>query len=351
MLKSILQWSEIDLEKGLGGVEVCAREIARGLEKKGCGVFYSSDLTEINGGSHDAVITHGSSFPINRRIPKSKTWIHILHGTTLGRMIACREFFWLRGYYAYFKEVFATIKADVLISVNAGLHLIWIRRLLRKKTIVQWNGWDTSDDAGSQSVKSQKVKNGGSLSSRSPAIENPYFVFIGRSHDSVKNAELIESCFTGNYDFDLAVVPGFEMAGLENGQLPRIHNLGSMNSKEIKTLLGGSIGLLVLSKYEGCPIVVMEALSEGVSVVATGVGALPEIAEKSMGLIITKPEREEVIQTLRLLAKDGITKSEKSDRKKFNRAILPPWEKFAKAVLDAILDDKSGVDMTERKPK
>ncbi len=64
--------------------------------------------------------------------------------------------------------------------------------------------------------------------------------------------------------------------------------------------------ILVPSRSEGLPFVVLEAMSYGIPVIATHVGGLPEIIVSGENSILVSPDRtvEEITQTVLVLAKD-----------------------------------------------
>ena len=56
-----LLWSTVDLENGLGGVEVHSKCVAQELRKRGIEVKFSGNPKDLQDSSFDVIHTHGSS--------------------------------------------------------------------------------------------------------------------------------------------------------------------------------------------------------------------------------------------------------------------------------------------------
>lgn len=59
--------------------------------------------------------------------------------------------------------------------------------------------------------------------------------------------------------------------------------------EDIPELLSGASCLLLTSDYEGCPLSVLEAMAAGVPVVATRVGAVPEMIDDDRAGLLVEP--------------------------------------------------------------
>jgi teichuronic acid biosynthesis glycosyltransferase TuaC len=120
-------------------------------------------------------------------------------------------------------------------------------------------------------------------------------VFVGRLHRGKGVTELLNAVTMlakQRPDLHLAYVgDGPELGELRSKAITtefakRVHFPGACPAREVAQWLAAS-NLLALPSYaEGCPNVVIEALSCGRPVVATRVGALPELVDGSCGLLI-----------------------------------------------------------------
>ncbi len=68
---------------------------------------------------------------------------------------------------------------------------------------------------------------------------------------------------------------------------------------------------VLLSRWEGLPMVVLEAMSRGMSIIATNVGGIPEVIENGKEGILISPEDPEIlIQTInKLLENEELRKN------------------------------------------
>jgi glycosyltransferase involved in cell wall biosynthesis len=73
--------------------------------------------------------------------------------------------------------------------------------------------------------------------------------------------------------------PVLERAVADRGLSGAVTFLGRASAGEVRRLLRGAVALVVPSIYEGMPLVVLEAMEEGVPVVASRVSGIPEVVE------------------------------------------------------------------------
>jgi teichuronic acid biosynthesis glycosyltransferase TuaC len=82
------------------------------------------------------------------------------------------------------------------------------------------------------------------------------------------------------------------------GIAARVSFLGPSTAEEIAVWINASDLLCLPSQSEGCPNVVLEALSCGKPVVATEVGGIPELVDDSCGVLMSSNHPEELARSL-----------------------------------------------------
>jgi glycosyltransferase involved in cell wall biosynthesis len=87
--------------------------------------------------------------------------------------------------------------------------------------------------------------------------------------------------------------------GIDNVQL-----LGRLSHFEISKMMGSALGLIIPSRYEGNPKVVIEALSAGLPVIATKSQGLTEIVEDGVNGLLVDPDPESIAQAMRTFMDD-----------------------------------------------
>jgi glycosyltransferase involved in cell wall biosynthesis len=322
-----LQWSTIDLKNGLGGVEVHARSLARELSKLGVETAFSQNPSDLIDPRWDVIHSHGSApapYTKPKKGARQPIRVHTLHGTTLGRMSACGEWTWPGGYAAAFRELRGVLNADVVLSVHPNL---WLNRIAKKKGKIHavcWNGWDSDvlvDEASSTSDWKRNLPPLGS-----------YWLFVGRGADPMKGADRLKSAIRLLPAMKWVAAPG---QGFEDS--PEIIKTGVLNSAQVHELMASAAGLVLPSRYEGHSLVLLEALSEGVPVVATRVGGVPVLPKGLQGLVTTDSGDPRSIADAMITAIRIPTDSEsKQKRAEINRSILPTWKSVAETSLKAV---------------
>lgn len=315
-----LQWSKSNLEKGLGGVEVHAQCVARELRSFGIQAEFSSNPAELLNHEWDVIHTHGSGYMPS---VSTATSVHTLHGTTLGRMAACGEWFWLGGYRAWSSEVMGTLRSDVTLSVHPELSLFRLARNLPKVAKVCWNGWDAGLDSDSGELPEE-------MKSQIPS-DNDFWIFVGRGEDKMKGADYVLKVLDRKPAIKLFAAPGAGFLDREE-----VISTGRLTSSQVKKLMSLARGLIIPSRYEGNSLVVLEALAEGLPVLATPVGGVPVLPADVSGLVICQSDPKSLMNGMMEAGKLGTSEREKLARKELNRAILPTWRSVAEVAVESV---------------
>jgi glycosyltransferase involved in cell wall biosynthesis len=318
-----LQWSTIDLQNGLGGVEVHARSLARELEKRGIEAAFSRNTEDLDDPKWDVIHTHGSAY--FRKGSSTAIRVHTLHGTTLGRMAACGEWTWPGGYVAASRELRAVLNANVVLSVHPKLSLFRLAQKLDKTTAVCWNGWDPTDLPGVESALSMN------LSTSLQELQS-FWLFVGRGEDRMKGADRLRGAIRQLPDLKWVAAPG---SGFED--IDTVVKTGRLSSAQIRELMKLSSGLILPSRYEGHSLVVLEALSQGIPVVATRVGGVPVLPEGLEGLVLADSgDPRALADAIRFAQKLPSDLASVEARAAKNRSILPTWSQVLETAMQAV---------------
>lgn len=328
-----LQWSSGDLEGGLGGVEVHARNLHQEFLKMGHESVLSSDPQALKDSKWDVIHTHGSGTPIFIKKSSAAVRVHTLHGTTLGRMKACREWTWPGGYVASNRELLGVLEADVVFAVQPHLWLYRLARAQGKVCQVCLNGWDYSGSENSALPPDviEKLKQ-----------FKKFWLFLGRGSDPVKGVDQLKEMLKKRKDFSLVAVPG---EGFED--TPSIVSTGRLNSAQIQTILQLASGLLAPSRYEGLPLVVLESLGQGIPVVTTRVGGIPHLQEKFgdqlLGLVtIPRLTPQNILEGIEKAEKYDTTQEARKERQRINQSVLPSWGRVAREMIQTVEEFRRG---------
>ncbi len=87
----------------------------------------------------------------------------------------------------------------------------------------------------------------------------------------------------------------------EKNMLDYIQFPGYISAKEISELMNTSDFYLQTSHYETLSVVVAEALCSGLPVLSTAVGAIPEIVNRSNGILVQDNNHEELVAAIDLM--------------------------------------------------
>jgi len=90
------------------------------------------------------------------------------------------------------------------------------------------------------------------------------------------------------------------------GLSERVHLLGNKSFDDVREEYRGAVIFVLSSDQEGCPNVLLEAMSFGVPSIATRVGAVPEIiTDGENGLIVPRRDPAKLAEALRVLLSDA----------------------------------------------
>lgn len=314
-----LQFATCDLAGGLGGVEVHARSLCRELRARGVDAELSSRADDLLDDRWDVVHTHGSAVPVSVRATARAVRVHTLHGTTLGRVAACREWAWPGGYAATLREISGVLRADVVLSVRGDLWLHRVAARLGRRVEVCGGGWDADEPQPPPGGLAESLER-----------SRPFVLFVGRGDDRVKGASALRRALAAHPEIRLVAAPG---TGFERDV--RVIRTGNLTPGQLRGVYAFASCVVIPSVYEGLSLVLLEALAAGAPVVASDVRGPRTCPASAEGLTFVPPRDAERLgdAMARLVRDDG---SQRAARAARNRDVLPRWAHVAEVALRAV---------------
>lgn len=169
-----------------------------------------------------------------------------------------------------------------------------------------------------------------------PTPDLTRFLFLGR-YERRKGVEelnkaILHNCYNGKAEFHfIGPIPGDKQVQADNV----IYHGEIRDRNKLHALIESCDVLLCPSWSEGMPNVILEAMSKGLAVVATDVGANSVLVDETTGWLIPEPSPEIIAQTL-----SAIIGSERAPIDKKKKAALArisehfTWERLSKKLID-----------------
>ncbi len=134
------------------------------------------------------------------------------------------------------------------------------------------------------------------------------FIFVGRLDSDQKRPELAIGAAERVPEAQLDIVgEGPELGRIESltDEMANVRLLGKLPHDEISALMSNALGLVIPSRYEGNPKVVIEALAAGLPVIATKSQGLTEIIEDGVNGLLVDASAESIAEAMRKLMGDN----------------------------------------------
>lgn len=176
------------------------------------------------------------------------------------------------------------------------------------------------------------------------AAHNP-FIGVTKENILVANGRLaypkeylllLEAYKTSGTDMKLYIVsdgpdrPKIESKISKLGLTDKVSLLGNLSSREaVQELLAKAKVFILISKHEGMPLAILEAMSTGLPVIASNVGGIPEEVDSSCGILVGNTEKEIAAAIERLSHPETQNIMGNAARKKFEQEFT--LEKFLRS--------------------
>ena len=101
---------------------------------------------------------------------------------------------------------------------------------------------------------------------------------------------------------------------------------GLKKGRELANIFRQSTALILFSRYENQPVVILEALCSGIPVISTNVGSIPELISQERGILISPEDEKGLIQAIIKMHKERVTYDSESIRgfavKQFSKQVI-----------------------------
>lgn len=146
---------------------------------------------------------------------------------------------------------------------------------------------------------------------RDAAVTEPRFFFAGRLEAVKGIRELLEAYATRDPSLGTLVIAGAkgemeDEVAAQAADSPNIEYLGRLDRGEVMLQMGKARAMVIPSKwYENNPISLIEARAQGVPVICTDMGGLPEMVDNGVdGLVVPREDVPMLASAIRRLAED-----------------------------------------------
>lgn len=275
----IWQYTVLNVD-ATGGVEKHIAGVSAALERAGHEIHVGTTPPRFGATGRVLLHTHGDAWPHPGFLARTKllhntVWIQVCHGTSVGRVLACKEYLSLSGWKGSLRDLLLARLADAQVGVSQRA-LNEARRYFRIRgpSAVIPNGTNPAVFAPMETLN--------------PA---PRLAFLGRADDRVKNTgRLLDACAAvarEHPDFELWMAPG--IGGVIEGNPSFVRNLGALGGTALADALSQCRALALVSLYEGDPLVLYEAQAMGLPVVASDIPQLREALRDYEGATFVAP--------------------------------------------------------------
>lgn len=169
-------------------------------------------------------------------------------------------------------------------------------------------------------------------------LTNPFLLYVGGTKQHKNIPLLIEAFRAAAIDgVDLVMVSGRD-AGI--GMHPWLRILDNVHESDLACLYSAALGSVTATLAEGFYLPAIEAMACGCPVLATNVGAIPEICGGHA--ILAKPTQQSLTAGLQMLVREDILRQDDQRSARIDYARSFSWEKTAAKVAKLIEEEIQG---------
>ncbi|MDD3120697.1 MAG: glycosyltransferase family 1 protein, partial [Candidatus Gracilibacteria bacterium] len=240
-------------------------------------------------------------------------------------------------YNLVIKSITRRAKKIIAISKNTKKDIIEILNIKESAIEVIYNGISLEDFYKVEDEREIiNLKN-------NLKINREYFLYTGvwREH---KNLSRLVSAFAeavkAGIDVDLVIAGKEDLtyhevrdAIVENNLQSRVHLVGFVAGKELRTLYSGALAYVFPSLYEGFGLPILEAMASEIPVICSNNSSCPEIAGEGNALFFNPTSLESIKNAMLEITKNEKLRNELVRRGK-ERVKDFSWDKMGKEVLE-----------------
>jgi len=160
-----------------------------------------------------------------------------------------------------------------------------------------------------------------------------FFIFVGQNRQ-VKNIQFLIKVFEEAKKIQKDIFLVIVGRGYHNISSNAVRVLGRVPDKDVSALYATSYGLITASLYDGFGLPIIEAMACKCPVVASEVGALPEIVGDG-GILLKQNNQSEYVETILMLASNRQVRLDLAN-KGLERSMKFSWKRFTKEVVGLI---------------
>ncbi|SEL38683.1 glycosyltransferase family 4 protein [Haloferax larsenii] len=307
---------------------------------------------------HDADVYHLhspwylSSLAATLALPKDAPTVMTIHGfQPLGGLVAKAVEF---AYHPFAQFIFDRMDRIIVLGAAEKRRLLREYRVPEEKVVVIPNGIHPDEhDVPESAVEAFRDTHGIDPS-------RPTILFVGRLVELKNPDVLVDTVVDELADLDVNVVVvghGEEsfVADLQARADDRFHFLSNLPFEELQAAYHASDVFVSLSRSEGLPTVVLEAMNARLPVVTTPAGALEDVIQDGVhgAVLDIPPSRAQLATALRRYVEDEALRTTVGER---NRAYVRDqfdWDVVAADIVslyEAVLDDGHRPPVEDRQP-